>query len=39
MVLHEDSFRLLTVAVNQGRAAERLGARTSDPVVVGRVVD
>jgi S-adenosyl-L-methionine hydrolase (adenosine-forming) len=39
MVLHEDSFRLLTVAVNQGDAAERIGARTGDPVVVSRVVD
>jgi hypothetical protein len=39
MVLHEDSFRLLTVAVNQGRAAERLRARTGDPVVVSRAVD
>jgi S-adenosyl-L-methionine hydrolase (adenosine-forming) len=39
MVLHEDSFRLLTVAVNQGRAAERLGARTGDPIVVSRVAD
>ncbi len=38
LVLHEDSFRLLTVAVNQGRASERLNARTGDPVVVGRVV-
>jgi len=37
LVLHEDSFRLLTVAVNQGRASERLKARTGDPVVVGRV--
>jgi S-adenosylmethionine hydrolase len=39
MVLHEDSFRLLTVAVNQGDAAGRIGARTGDPVVVSRVVD
>jgi S-adenosyl-L-methionine hydrolase (adenosine-forming) len=38
LVLHEDSFGLLTVAVNQGRAAERLQARTGDPVVVGRLV-
>jgi S-adenosylmethionine hydrolase len=38
LVLHEDSFRSLTVAVNQGRAAERLLARTGDPVVVARVV-
>ena len=38
LVLHEDSFRLLTVAVNQGRAAERLRARTGDPVVIGRVM-
>jgi S-adenosylmethionine hydrolase len=37
LVLHEDSFHLLTVAVNQGRASERLKARTGDPVVVGRV--
>jgi S-adenosylmethionine hydrolase len=37
LVLHEDSFRLLTIAVNQGRASERLKARTGDSVVVGRV--
>lgn len=37
LVLHEDSFRSLAVAVNQGRAAERLNARSGDPVVVARV--
>jgi S-adenosylmethionine hydrolase len=36
-VLHEDSFRSLAVAVNQGRAAETLGARPGDPVVVARI--
>ncbi len=39
LVLHEDSFGYLTVAANQGRAAERLKARTGDPVVVARIVD
>ena len=38
MVLHEDSFRKLTISVNQGRAATRLKARAGDPVVVARVV-
>ena len=38
LVLHEDSFHALTIAVNQGRASERLKARTGDPVVVARVV-
>ena len=38
LVLHEDSFRSLTIAVNRGRAAERLHARTGDAVVVARVV-
>jgi S-adenosyl-L-methionine hydrolase (adenosine-forming) len=37
LVLHEDSFSSLSVAVNQGRAAERLKARSGDPVVVARV--
>ena len=37
LVLHEDSFGWLAVAVNQGRAAERLRARPGDPVVVARV--
>jgi S-adenosyl-L-methionine hydrolase (adenosine-forming) len=37
MVLHEDSFGSLAVAVNRGRAAERLDARPGDPVVVARV--
>jgi S-adenosyl-L-methionine hydrolase (adenosine-forming) len=36
LVLHEDSFGSLAVAVNQGRAAERLGARPGDPVEVAR---
>ena len=39
LVLHEDSFGALTVAVNQGRAAARLQARTGDPVVIARVVE
>jgi S-adenosylmethionine hydrolase len=39
LVLHEDSFRFITIAVNQGRAADRLRVRTGDPVVVGRLVD
>ena len=34
----EDSFRKLTISVNQGRAAARLKARAGDPVVVARVV-
>jgi S-adenosylmethionine hydrolase len=34
LVLHEDSFGSLAVAVNLGRAAERLGARPGDPVEV-----
>jgi S-adenosylmethionine hydrolase len=38
LVLHEDSFRKLTISVNQGRAATRLKARTGDPVVVARMV-
>jgi S-adenosyl-L-methionine hydrolase (adenosine-forming) len=37
LVLHEDSSRRLAVAVNQGRAAEHLQARSGDPVVVARV--
>jgi S-adenosylmethionine hydrolase len=37
LVLHEDSFGSLAVAVNLGRAAERLGAGPGDPVEVGRV--
>jgi S-adenosylmethionine hydrolase len=36
LVLHEDSFGSLAVAVNQGRAAERLKATAGDPVVVAR---
>jgi S-adenosylmethionine hydrolase len=34
LVLHEDSFGSLAVAVNLGRAAERLGAGPGDPVEV-----
>ena len=34
LVLHEDSFGSLAVAVNLGRAAERLAARPGDPVVL-----
>jgi len=37
LVLHEDSFRTLTVAVNQGRASERLMVRGGDPVVLSRL--
>jgi S-adenosylmethionine hydrolase len=37
LVLHEDSSSALSVAVNQGRASERLKARSGDPVVVARV--
>jgi S-adenosylmethionine hydrolase len=36
LVLHEDSFGSLAVAVNRGRAAERLAARPGDPVEVAR---
>jgi S-adenosylmethionine hydrolase len=36
LVLHEDSFGSVAVAVNRGRAAERLGARPGDPVEVAR---
>jgi S-adenosylmethionine hydrolase len=36
-VLCEDSFRQLAVSVNQGRAAELLGAHAGDPVIVGPV--
>lgn len=36
-VLCEDSFRQLAVSVNQGRAAELLGANAGDPVIVGPV--
>ncbi|HZD03053.1 MAG TPA: SAM-dependent chlorinase/fluorinase [Actinomycetes bacterium] len=38
LVLHEDSFRKLTISVNQGRAAARLKAGAGDPVVVARMV-
>jgi S-adenosylmethionine hydrolase len=37
LVLHEDSFGSLAVAVNLGRAADRLGARPGDPVEVIRI--
>jgi S-adenosyl-L-methionine hydrolase (adenosine-forming) len=36
LVLHEDSFGSLAVAVNQGRAADRLGAGAGDPVEIVR---
>jgi S-adenosylmethionine hydrolase len=36
LVVHEDSFGSLAVAVNLGRAAERLGAGPGDPVEVAR---
>jgi S-adenosylmethionine hydrolase len=34
LVLHEDSFGSLALAVNQGRAAGRLGAVVGDPVEI-----
>jgi S-adenosyl-L-methionine hydrolase (adenosine-forming) len=37
LVLHEDSFGSLAVAVNRGRAADRLGAGAGDPVEVAKV--
>jgi hypothetical protein len=37
LVLHEDSFGSLAVAVNLGRAAERLGAGPGDLVELARV--
>jgi S-adenosyl-L-methionine hydrolase (adenosine-forming) len=37
LVLHEDSFGSLAVAVNRGRAADRLGVGAGDPVEVARV--
>jgi hypothetical protein len=37
LVLHEDSFGSLAVAVNLGRAAERLGAAPGDRVELARV--
>jgi hypothetical protein len=37
LVLHEDSFGSLAVAVNLGRAAERLGAGPGDRVELARV--
>lgn len=33
----EDSFRTVTVAVNQGSAAARLRARRADPIVISRL--
>jgi S-adenosylmethionine hydrolase len=36
LLLHEDSFGSLAVAVNLGRAADRLGARPGDPVRLAR---
>ena len=37
LVLHEDSFRSLSIALNQGRASERIKARSGDPVVLARL--
>jgi S-adenosylmethionine hydrolase len=37
LVLHEDSFGSLALAVNRGRAADRLGLGAGDPVEVARV--
>jgi S-adenosyl-L-methionine hydrolase (adenosine-forming) len=34
LVLHEDSFGSLALAVNQGRAADRFGAGSGDPVEI-----
>jgi hypothetical protein len=34
LVLHEDSFGSLALAVNQGRAADQLGAGAGDPVEI-----
>ena len=34
LLLHEDSFGWLALAVNQGRAADRLGAGPGDPVEI-----
>ena len=36
LLLHEDSFGWLALAVNQGRAADRLGAGPGDPVEITR---
>jgi S-adenosyl-L-methionine hydrolase (adenosine-forming) len=36
LLLHEDSFGWLALAVNQGRAADRLGAGPGDPVEIAR---
>jgi S-adenosylmethionine hydrolase len=36
LLVHEDSFGALAVAVNRGRAAERLGAGPGDPVQLAR---
>jgi S-adenosyl-L-methionine hydrolase (adenosine-forming) len=36
LVLHEDSFGSMAVAVNRGRAAERLGAGPGDPVEIAK---
>jgi S-adenosylmethionine hydrolase len=36
LVLHEDSFGSMAVAVNRGRAAERLGAGAGDPVEIAK---
>jgi len=37
LVVHEDSFGSLAVAVNLGRAADRLGVGPGDPVEVAKV--
>ena len=37
LLVHEDSFGSLAVAVNRGRAADRLGGRAGDPVELARV--
>ena len=36
LVVCEDSFRTVTIAVNQGSAAQRLRARRGEPLVIAR---
>jgi hypothetical protein len=37
LALCEDSFRTITIAVNQGSAAKLLRAQRADPLVIARV--
>jgi hypothetical protein len=39
LVVCEDSFRTVTIAVNQGSAAARLRASRGEPLVISRLVD